>query len=282
MTSPPIPLMCFVCRRPLDLPSQGVVECPQCGERFEAEPARLRTQPDKHLFRMYRRKYLLNKALNNNGLVSYNLLAATSVSLPDRPDVRRFREFIQTEVAEGTVLDIGCGAMPLAGYLQFSDLSRYRFVGIDPLDGPSYEGYRIVGVSELMPIRDHAVDAVIFGTSLDHVCDLARTIRESRRVVRREGRVLVWMSDTRKPLRERFRKWLQDARESLRLGYWVRRYRIYPDYTVFEVPRGAVDPFHSYFESPDLIIREFERAGCRLVRQTTHSEGEVFLAFAAI
>ena len=241
----------------------------------------LRTEPDKHLFRMYRRKYLRNKALNNNGLVSYSLLAESSVSLPDRPDVTRFREFIQAEVCEGTVLDAGCGSMPLAGYLQFADRSRYRFVGIDPIDGPNYEGYRIVGVSELMPIQDGAVDAVIFGTSLDHVCDLTRSIRESRRVLRAGGRIVVWMSDTTRPFKERVRSWLKDLRESVRAGYPIRRYRVYPNYTVFEVPRGAVDPFHSHFESPDLIIREFERAHCRLVRRVEHSEGEIFLAFAA-
>jgi len=245
------------------------------------QPTRLKTEPDKHLFRMYRKKYLLNKALNNNGFISYSQLPQESVSLPDRPDVMRFREFIQSEVHAGTVLDVGCGPLPLAGYLEFSDKSQYCFVGIDPIDGTSYEGYRIVGVSELIPIHDNAVDAVIFGTSLDHVCNLTHSVRESRRVVKSGGRILVWMSDSTRPLAERIRNWLKDIRESLRLGYPVRRYRVYPDYTVFEVPRGAVDPFHSYFESPDLIIREFERADCRLVRRVEHSQGEIFLAFAA-
>lgn len=281
MTTPPVPLMCFACRQPLSLVALGPVVCSTCGEHYEAGPMHLRTEPDKHLFRMYRRKYLLNKALNNNGLVSYSLLPDSSVSLPDRPDVIRFREFIEAELGEGTVLDVGCGSMPLAGYLQFADRSRYHFVGIDPLDGDRYEGYRIVGVSELIPIQGNAVDAVVFGTSLDHVCDITDSIRESRRVVKSGGRILVWMSDTTRPVKERLRNWLKDARESLRLGYWVRRYRVYPNYTVFEIPRGAVDPFHSYFESPDRVIREFERADCRLVRRVVHSEGEVFLAFAA-
>lgn len=242
---------------------------------------RFKTGPDKHLFRMYRRKYLLNKALNNNGLISYSQLPEGSVSLPDRADVVRFREFIQSEVHAGTVLDVGCGPLPLAGYLHFPDKSRYCFVGIDPIDGTSYEGYRIVGASELIPIQDASVDAVVFGTSLDHVCDLTRSIQESRRVVRGEGRIVVWMSDSsRPPFVERVKTWLKDARASIRLGYPVRRYRVYPNYTVFEVPRGAVDPFHSYFESPDLIIREFARVGCRLVRREAHSKVENFLSFA--
>jgi hypothetical protein len=89
------------------------------------------------------------------------------------------------------------------------------------------------------------------------------------------------MSDnSQPPLLKRIRPWLKDVRASIRLGYPVRRYRVYSNYTVFEVPRGAVDPFHSYFESPDLIIREFERVGCRLVRRESHSKVENFLSFA--
>lgn len=241
---------------------------------------RLKTSPDKHLFRMYRRKYLVNKVLNNNGFISYHLLPEGSVSLPVRPDVARFRAFIESEIHSGTVLDVGCGPLPLAGYLHFADKSRYCFVGIDPIDGTSYEGYRIVGASELMPIQDASVDAVVFGTSLDHVCDLTRSMQEARRVVKHEGRILVWMSDSKRPTVERIKTWLYEVRMSFRLGYPVRRYRVYPNFAVFEVPRGAVDPFHSYLESPKVVIREFERAGCRLVRHEVYSAIEHFLSFA--
>lgn len=279
--SPAIPLSCIVCRRDLELKTAGAFECHYCGERYEAHPNRLKTESDKHLFRMYRKKYLVNKALNNNGFISYSLLPEGSVSLRDRPDVARFRTFIQSEVPAGVILDAGCGPLPLAGYLDFPDKSRYRFVGLDPIDATSYEGFRIVGTSELIPVQDGSVDAVVFGTSLDHVCDLKRSILESRRIVKRDGRVLVWMSDSSQPLMERARLWIKDAKTSLRVGYCVRRYRIYPNFTVFEVPRGAVDPFHSYFESPGLIIRHFEKAGCRLVRRETYSKVENFLSFTA-
>lgn len=281
LTLPPVPLMCFACREALSIPSAGIFDCPQCGERYEARDMRLKTEFDKHLFRMYRRKYLVNKVLNNNGFISYRLLPEGSVSLPDRPDVARFRAFIESEVHSGTVLDVGCGPLPLAGYLHFADKSRYSFVGIDPIDGTSYDGYHIVGASELMPIQGASVDAVVFGTSLDHVCDLTRTIEEAHRVLKDDGRILVWMSDSKPPPAvERIKNWLYETRLSLRLGYSVRRYRVYPNFAVFEVPRGAVDPFHSYFESPEKIVREFERGGCRLVRRETHSKIEHFLSFA--
>ena len=280
MNSPPIPLMCYVCRQPLSVPKAGSHECVHCGERYIASRMRLKTEPDRHLFRIYRRKYLQNKVLNNNGLVSYSQLPDGSVSLPDRPDVSRFRHFIQLEASSGTILDVGCGPMTLAGYLQFPDKNRYSFIGLDPIDGTDYEGYRIVGASEFIPIQDNSVDAVVFGTSLDHVCDLTRSIQESCRVVTSSGRIIVWMGDSTQPLRERIRTWLKDARASLRQGYWVRRYWVYPNFSVFEVPRGAVDPFHSYFESPDRIIRAFEQAGCRLVRRESHSKLENFLSFA--
>lgn len=281
MTPPPIPLICIACTRTLSVKSAGAFACPHCGEPYDAQPTRLKTEPDKHLFRLYRRKFLLNKVLNNNGFVSYSQLPEGSVSLRDRADVSRFRDFIHSEVRAGTVLDVGCGPLPLAGYLEFPDKSKYCFVGIDPIDGTSYEGFRIVGVSELIPIQDKSVDAVVFGTSLDHVCDLTRSIHEARRVVKDNGRIVIWMSDNKRPpLIKSIETWLYQIRMSFRLGYPVRRYRVYPNFAVFEVPRGAVDPFHSYFESPEMIVRAFERAGCRLVRHEAHSPIEHFLSFS--
>jgi ubiquinone/menaquinone biosynthesis C-methylase UbiE len=272
--------MCFACHRELSSVPTGTFACAHCGERYEAQPMRLKTESDKHLFRMYGRKYLLNKVLNNNGFISYSLFPEGNVSVPDRQDVIRFRKFIQSEVRAGSILDIGCGPLPLAGYLRFADESAYSFIGLDPIDGTSHEGYRIVGASELIPLRDRSVDAAVFGTSLDHVCDLKRSIREARRVVKDDGRILVWMGDSSQPLRRRIRAWLGDMRASLRLGYPVRRYKVYRNFMVLEVPRGAIDPFHSHLESPKKIIREFEAAGCRLVQHEFHSREEHFMSFA--
>jgi hypothetical protein len=89
------------------------------------------------------------------------------------------------------------------------------------------------------------------------------------------------MSDSSQTLAGRARKWVKDAVTSLRLGYSVRRYRVYPNFTVLEIPRGAVDPFHRFFESPDLIVKKFERTSCRLVRREAFSKDEHFLCFAA-
>jgi SAM-dependent methyltransferase len=280
MIPPQVSLMCFACCHALKVQSQGKFACGVCGEAYEVKPTRLKTQADKHLFRMYRKDYLLNKVLNNNGFVSYSQLPDGSLSLSSRQDVARFRSFIQSQVAGGVVLDVGCGPLPLAGYLDFSDKSPYCFIGIDPIDGTSYDGFRIVGASELLPIQDATVDAVIFGTSLDHVCNLERSIRESKRVVRPDGRILVWMSDNSRSLIQRAKSWITDMVNSIRVGYPVRRYRVYSNFTVLEIPRGAVDPFHSYFESPEKIVRKFGRVGLHLVQREDHSRDEIFLSFA--
>ena len=88
------------------------------------------------------------------------------------------------------------------------------------------------------------------------------------------------MSDNSRSLIQQARSWITDMVKSTRVGYSVRRYRVYPNFTVLEIPRGAVDPFHSYFESPDKIVREFGRVGLRLVRREDHSRDEIFLSFA--
>ncbi len=123
ITPPQLSLMCFACSSALEVKSHGQTACVKCGEKYEVNPGRLKTQADKHLFRMYRKDYLLNKVLNNNGLVSYSQLPDGSLSLPSRADVARFRAFIQSHLAGGVVLDVGCGPLPLAGYLDASSLA---------------------------------------------------------------------------------------------------------------------------------------------------------------
>ena len=39
---------------------------------------------------------------------------------------------------------------------------------------------------------------------------------------------------------------------------------------VLEVPRGGVDPFHSFFESPKIIENKFKKSGFYMMSETLH------------
>lgn len=68
-------------------------------------------------------------------------------------------------------------------------------------------------------------------------------------------------------------------RRNYSAGYRTDRYYVYPDYTVFEIPRGGVDPFHSHFESPKKIENAFIKQGLVFEDQKYHDKNEVFLTF---
>ncbi len=88
----------------------------ECCEEYEIGKDYLKTFFDKKLFNIFRRDYLLNKVLNNNGYISYQFLKESSISLPDRKDVKRFRSFVQKNHYGSVILDIGCGTMNIPGY----------------------------------------------------------------------------------------------------------------------------------------------------------------------
>ena len=258
---------CISCGAPIPLTSTGDVTCDQCGEPYFAADGYLRTYFDPKLFAEFKKDFLLNKVLNNNGHIGYQFLQEGSLSLPDRPEVIRFRQFVEDHLHGTRVLDIGCGVMALPGYLALPNRSTLELIGLDPIDDNSFEGTRLVAVSEYIPLHDHTIDSVIFATSLDHVCNMKRTLEEVRRVLVPGGTVIVWMSDRGSPLIERVKNWLRARRDSWRKGYDVGKYyvyRNYPNWTVLGVPPGGVDPFHSYFETPEMIERIFRRAGFRL------------------
>lgn len=248
------------------------------------------------------RRYRLYKALCNNGAISYQELAAGSLSLPERGDVGEFAAFL-ARFARGTdrVLDIGCGPLPVPGYLQGLRLAGARLLGLDVYP-TEFEGFRITGCAEFLPLSDGGVDVVVFATSLDHVCDLDATLREVRRVLPAGGRCCVWMSD-RKPYWKQFlfhdrpeRGFLRrlcidlpkqvgaNLRDGRRLWYGVfhyfthGRYWDYDNGSVFYCPPGAVDPFHSFFESPAEVTALAARHDLALVARESGSNG-VFLAF---
>jgi len=270
---------CITCGAAFDDRRVGLFACNTCGEKYEIAEGYLKTQFDKKLFNSFRKDYLLNKVLNNNGYISYQQLQEGSISLPEREDVIRFRNFLRNNLYGRRILDMGCGVMETPGYLMLNYSDQYELIGLDPIDDNNFSGFRIVGCSEFVPLPDECIDTVIFATSMDHVCNLKKTINETQRLLCYDGKVIVWMSDRSAHTFDRLKNWLRRRRDSWRLGYSVDKYYVYPNWTVLGVPLGGVDPFHSYLETPRKIIRLFSNAGMKLTAQERHSNVEVFLSF---
>src|SRR5919204_3261649 len=81
------------------------------------------------------------------------------------------------------LLDVGCGVKP---YEPFFRGAVATYVGVD-VANPAAD---LEGTVEAIPVDDGSFDIVLCTQTLEHVGDPARAIRELRRVVAREGRVL--------------------------------------------------------------------------------------------
>lgn len=271
---------CVRCRRPLNLSDvrERSIHCQGCGHAYEFRDRSIRYEFESLLFDRFKEKYLLNKVLNNNAYLSYHVLKDTSISLPNRPEVMRFRDFILANCSSGKILDVGCGILECPGYLDFKDKKAFEFYGIDPIDSGPFFGTRVVGCSEFMPFPDGSFDTVVFATSLDHVCSPEDTLAEAARILVGGGKALVWMSDSKIPFGIRLKSKLLTYWRNWKRGFDTRRYAVYPG-AVFYIPHHAVDPFHSFLESPDEMRRMFERNGFSETNSVYHSKIAVFLSF---
>lgn len=257
-------------------------KCMQCNLEFSYTERGFSYNHDELLFKNFKKKYLLNKVLNNNAYISYKFLQEGSLSLSGREDVERFKVYIQKSLPfeqEIVILDIGCGLLEKPGYLDFETKNNITFYGIEPLAESNFFGHLITGTSEFIPLEDKSIDNIIFATSLDHVCSIETTIRESFRILKQEGKVVIWMSDQSKSFCKYIIDKLKVWRQNVIKGYRTDHYYVYPNYTVLEVPKGGVDPFHSFFESPKVIAKMFKKEGFASIDMQYNSKNEVFLTF---
>lgn len=124
-----------------------------------------------------------------------------SVSRYDAPDYNSFDaipelfgSFIAARHEKGQIVfDIGCGiSSKLPIYAQILPVGSY--LGLEPLTKIVRRDYPcIIGaVSEKIPLADQSVDTIVFATSLDHVEDIEATGREVRRILKLNGRIVIW------------------------------------------------------------------------------------------
>ncbi|MFQ5742035.1 MAG: class I SAM-dependent methyltransferase [Acidobacteriota bacterium] len=84
----------------------------------------------------------------------------------------------------GHLLDLGCGTNELARrYGEGVGVDVYQFGGVDVL----------VGDSAQLPFEDEIFDTVSIVAALNHIPNRRQTLREVRRVLRSNGRVVVTM-----------------------------------------------------------------------------------------
>ena len=129
----------------------------------------------------------------NTSLTQYTLLSqikqfgeinAPIDSVPYLKHSYRFKQFCQE--LSGLILDVGCDAPSRSMKLLPSSC---QYLGLDPYAGQGE--FRIIGLGEILPIRDQSVDAVLFNTSLDHILDYHTAIDEAFRVLKPRGSIVI-------------------------------------------------------------------------------------------
>lgn len=278
-----LPFVCVACHAPLPEPpaENALVLCPKCDYAYYLGKDYIKYDPNPLLKKKFEKDWVRWKAVSNNGYLSYLYLKGTSLSLPNREDVQRFRRFVEMHMRRGHVLDIGCGPLAVPGYLMFDDSQGIDLIGLDPMENIEFSGTKVIGCAEYLPWTDGSLDTIIFGTSLDHVCSLDTTITECHRVLAPGGRIVIWMGDRTDDasILERIKRRLKSFRDTLRKGYRVDRFWAYPNGVVLFVPDGAIDPFHTFPEQPDHIVEIFSERGFVIVSKDYISTNEVHLCF---
>ncbi len=280
-------LACPVCHRPLEGDT-----CAGCGRRYPGNLPQDLTPvppPDSEV----QGRWDIWERLQANGRQVYEADPSANLSVGERDDARAFAAFC---ALDGTVLDIGCGPQALPSY---AAARGYELVGIDPLVGEQPREFAFVkGIAEYLPFRDESFDRVLFATSLDHVLSPRLAIGEARRVVKPTGLVCVWHGEPPEEapeppptpsvvararaaggmlVRGQFGEIADRAKHALGRGRRQAGAQNGSEPPAFEVPVGAVDPFH--FAHPDVktVTQWLEEAGLRVAR-VERQDGNCFIS----
>ena len=92
---------------------------------------------------------------------------------------------------DGKILDIGCGVLPLPIYMTYNE--KAIWYGIDPIVTDVERKFNFKNaVAEDIPFDDEFFDAVVYATSLNHLCNIEKAICETNRVLKQNGYVILW------------------------------------------------------------------------------------------
>jgi len=125
------------------------------------------------------KQYVLLSQIKQSGEIN-----APLDSVPTRKHQYRFKEFCKR--LSGLVLDVGSDRPSHSSQLL---PSACEYLGLDPYAGQGE--FRIIGLGEILPIRDGSIDAVLFNTSLDHILDYHTAIEEAHRILKPGGCIVI-------------------------------------------------------------------------------------------
>jgi ubiquinone/menaquinone biosynthesis C-methylase UbiE/uncharacterized protein YbaR (Trm112 family) len=281
-------LVCPVCHHELPIhiiKAVGTGACSQCSYVYRYVDGFFNLIPSPFPDQHIQAKADLWQKLQDNGQISYTLLPETNLSVGEREDARRFREFSQMR---GTVLDIGCGPQSVPSYAR-----GYpgRFVGIDPLPGSSDREFAFAyAVGEYLPFRDKTFDHVLFATSIDHFLDAEKVLAETFRVLKPGGVTTIWFGEHVEPVSQNSKpvliRKLFTALTMLRrfeFEKFFRRLIRQSDPRVeylnsLNVPSGAYDAFHSFRPEISELRRWLMQARLNIVAEAKPDEqGNIFV-----
>ncbi len=258
-------LACPVCQGALD-----GVRCTACGRTYERIGHVLDLTPVPPPDREVRKRWPLWEELQANGEYAYEYDPPSSLSVGERDDASAFGAFSDLS---GRVLDVGCGPQRMPSYaLGFNG----ELFGIDPLLGQQPRDFEFVkGVAEYLPFRDQSFDRVLFATSIDHALSPLQSIAAAARVTKSGGVVSLWVGKTTPPtnrpgrivqamrqLRARnFDGFMGGLREAFSRKATSAEVGTHRGNLKFEIPRGAIDPFHIAHPTPQQVIDWLSAAG---------------------
>lgn len=113
-----------------------------------------------------------------------------SLSVIDHPEAFYFGEFIKLH-GRGNLLDIGVGPLAVPSYLHAWPLQH--LAGLDPLEAWEEHPFAFAqSAAEFIPWPDETFDTVVAATSIDHIYLLDVALDEIVRVLKPQGRLIVW------------------------------------------------------------------------------------------
>jgi SAM-dependent methyltransferase len=273
-------LVCGVCHGALQETSGSeVLGCTSCGREYRRREGAPDLTPVPPPDDVLQAKWGLWEELQANGEHSYNADPDANLSVGDRDDAALFAEFCGLR---GVVLDFGCGPQARPSYA-----GAERFVGIDPLRGERVREFDFVqGIGEYLPFRDGAFDQVLFATSLDHLLDPVRALREAARVLAPGGTIEIWSGEVPEPrtgaqslglalrllARGELREFAQGVRNRIALARGAQ--------AGYEVPEGAADAFHFFHATEAGVDRLIAEADLEVLELSTPQQNQRFVRVA--